>query len=76
MDHHTIHICNNLTTLHHTTIYFLEMYINLGLLNDFFPFMPVLDAVFPIIYFHDVQIILTSSWTSYQLIYNHDTECG
>jgi hypothetical protein len=31
-----------------------------GLLNDFFPFTPVLDAVLPIIYFHDIQIILTS----------------
>jgi hypothetical protein len=31
-----------------------------GLLNDFFPFMPVLNAVLPIIYFHGIQIILTS----------------
>ena len=28
-----------------------------GLLNDFFPFMSVLDAVLPIIYFHGIQII-------------------
>ena len=28
-----------------------------GLLNDFFPFMPVLDTVLPIVYFHGIQII-------------------
>jgi hypothetical protein len=27
------------------------------LLNDFFPFMSVLNAVLPIIYFHGIQII-------------------
>jgi hypothetical protein len=31
-----------------------------GLLNDFLPFVPVLDAVLPIIYFHGIEIILTS----------------
>jgi hypothetical protein len=28
-----------------------------GLLNDFVPLMPVLNAVLPIMYFHGIQII-------------------
>jgi hypothetical protein len=45
---------NKLTSSSGCTTSFIECF---GLLNDFFPFMPVLDAVLPIIYFHGIQII-------------------